>query len=208
LRVHERLNGWLVKLDPSLNLARSFGSDFDPCLAAMDGVQRVISVNGYSKTIAPSLRAGYVACNAKLVQDILRTKMVTGLTTSEISERIVLEVLADPNHRRSVERIRTRMTAAREAYRVVLEAAGLSLLAAPDGGMFLSAGWPVAPTETCNARVIAEDALKDGLALAPGDFFHVSPPESIWFRFNVAHEDSDRLQAFLSAVPARYAWSR
>jgi DNA-binding transcriptional MocR family regulator len=190
------------------DICRSFGSDFDPCLAAMDGVQRVISVNGYSKTIAPSLRAGYVACNAKLVQDILRTKMVTGLTTSEVSERIVLEVLADPNHRRSVERIRTRMTAAREAYRVVLEAAGLSLLAVPDGGMFLSAGWQVTPTETCNARVIAEDALKEGLALAPGDFFHVSPPESIWFRFNVAHEDSDRLRAFLGAVPSRYAWGR
>ncbi|MDO9383528.1 MAG: PLP-dependent aminotransferase family protein [Hyphomicrobiaceae bacterium] len=189
------------------DICRSFGSDFDPCLAAMDGLSRVISVNGYSKTIAPSLRAGYVACNAKLVQDILRTKMVTGLTTSEVSERIVLEVLADPSHRRSVERIRTRMTAAREAYRVVLEAAGLTLLAAADGGMFLSAGWAVAPTDTCNARLIAEDALKDGLALAPGDFFHVSPPESIWFRFNVAHEDPDRLRAFLSEVPARYGWS-
>lgn len=189
------------------DICRSFGNDFDPCLAALDGMQRVISVNGYSKTIAPSLRAGYVACSAKLVQDILRTKMVTGLTTSEISERIVLEVLADPNHRRSVERIRTRMTAAREAYQVVLEAAGLSVLAAPDGGMFLSAGWQVPPSETCNARLIAEDALKDGLVLAPGDFFHVSPPESIWFRFNVAHEDSERLRTFLSAVPRRYGWT-
>lgn len=189
------------------DICRSFGSDFDPCLAAMDGLSRVISVNGYSKTIAPSLRAGYVACSPALVQDLLRTKMVTGLTTSEVSERIVLEVLADPNHRRSVDRIRTRMTQAREAYRLVLQDAGLTLLAEPDGGMFLSAGWPVPPTADCNAREIAEAALREGLALAPGDFFHVSPPASIWFRFNVAHETPERLKAFLASVPGRYGWN-
>lgn len=188
------------------DIARRFGTDYDPWLAAMDGLSRVVSINGYSKTIAPSLRSGYIACNAELVPTILRTKMVTGLTTSEIGERIVLEVLSDPNHRRSVERIGSRMTQAREASRLVLEGAGLTLLANPDGGMFLSAGWPVSPTKTCNARQIAEDALKDGLVLAPGDFFCVAPPASIWFRFNVAHQDTDRLQAFLREVPKRYGW--
>ncbi|MBY0558545.1 PLP-dependent aminotransferase family protein [Hyphomicrobium sp.] len=202
LALAERFHFLIIEDD----ICRRFGTDFDPCLAAMDGLSRVISVNGYSKTIAPSLRSGYVACNRNMVEDILRTKMVTGLTTSEVSERIVLEVLSDPNHRRSVERISTRMTQAREAYRSVLEEAGLCLLAVPDGGMFLSAGWPVAPTKTCDARHIAEDALKEGLILAPGNFFHVSPPDRIWFRFNVAHQDTERLQTFLRRVPQRYGW--
>jgi DNA-binding transcriptional MocR family regulator len=202
LALAERFDFLIVEDD----ICRSFGTDFDPCLAAMDGLSRVISVNGYSKTIAPSLRAGYVACGTRFVEELLRTKMVTGLTTSEVSERIVLEVLSDPSHRRSVDRIRARMTAARETTRAVLEDAGLKLLAVPDGGMFLSAGWQVEPDETVNARQIAQDALKEGLVLAPGDFFHVSPPESIWFRFNVAHDDSARLGAFLRAVPQRYGW--
>ncbi len=69
--------------------------------------------------------------------------------------------------------------------------------------MFISAGWPVKPSATCNARSIAEEALRVGLAMAPGDFFLVSPPDSIWFRFNVAHAEPDRLRLFLAAVPAR-----
>lgn len=202
LALAEKFDFLLIEDD----ICRSFGNEFDPCLASMDGLSRVISVNGYSKTIAPSLRAGYVACSPGLVEDILRTKMVTGLTTSEVSERIVFEVLSDPAHRRSVDHIRSRMAIAREACRGMLEAAGLSLLTVPDGGMFLSAGWPVSPDDTRNARIIAEEALKQGLALAPGDFFHVSAPDSIWFRFNVAHEDSDRLTAFLSAVPRQFGW--
>lgn len=200
LALAEKFDFLLIEDD----ICRTFGNDFDPCLAALDGLQRVISVNGYSKTIAPSLRSGYIACGADRVQDLLRTKMVTGLTTSEVNERVVFEALSDPSVRRHVDRIRTRLTAARGACHDMLTAAGLTLLAEADGGMFLSAGWPVQPSETCNARRIAEDALRDGLALAPGDFFHVAPPDSIWFRFNVAHDDPDRLQSFLSAVPARY----
>ncbi|MFD0987780.1 aminotransferase-like domain-containing protein [Methyloligella solikamskensis] len=188
------------------DIARKFGTEYDPWLAAMDGLSRVISVNGYSKTIAPSLRSGYLACNETLANEILQTKMLTGLTTSEITERIVLEVLSDPDHRRSVDQISTRLTQAREAYKLVLENAGLKLLTEPDGGMFLTAGWQVTPTETCNARRIAEDALREDTVLAPGDFFCVSPPESIWFRFNVAHQDTEPLQAFLREVPKRYGF--
>jgi DNA-binding transcriptional MocR family regulator len=188
------------------DIFRSFGSDSDPCLAAMDGLSRVISVNGFSKTIAPSLRVGYVACNRKLAEDIIRTKMVAGLTSSEISERVVLEVLSDPEHRRSLGHIRTRLTSGRERYRAALETAGLTLLANPDGGMFISAGWPVEPSETCNARIIAEEALKDGIVLAPGNFFCVPSADNIWFRFNVGYDDVSRLQAFLRKVPQLYDW--
>ncbi|MEG6508364.1 PLP-dependent aminotransferase family protein [Methyloligella sp. 2.7D] len=199
----ERFDFLIVEDD----IARRFGTDYDPWLAAMDGLSRVISVNGYSKTIAPSLRAGYVACNEQLAKEILTTKMLTGLTTSEITERIVLEAISDPNHRRTVEQIATRMTQARESCSRALEEAGLRLLTVPDGGMFVCAGWPVAPTKACNARTIAEDALKQDIALAPGDFFCIKPPETIWFRFNVAHQDTERLHDFLRAVPTRCGWS-
>jgi DNA-binding transcriptional MocR family regulator len=72
--------------------------------------------------------------------------------------------------------------------------------------MFVSAGYPVRPREGANARLVANAALKERIALAPGDFFEVGQPESIWFRFNVAYSEDARLHAFLREVPARFGF--
>jgi DNA-binding transcriptional MocR family regulator len=71
--------------------------------------------------------------------------------------------------------------------------------------MFVSAGWRRAPSAAVNARVIADAALQARIALAPGDYFEIGEPESIWFRFNVAYSDDPRLHAFLREAPGRFA---
>jgi DNA-binding transcriptional MocR family regulator len=178
----------------------------EPSLAAMDGLQkRVLNLGSFSKAVSPSLRVGYVAAPPALVERLVRTKMTTGLTTSEVNERIVHEVVSQPGHRRYLERLRSRLAAARERFLATLETLGLEPLAVPDGGMFVSAGWPTRPTDAVNGRVIADAALKARIALAPGEFFEVGRPESIWFRFNVAYADDPRLHAFLREVPTRFA---
>jgi DNA-binding transcriptional MocR family regulator len=186
---------------------RDLCSAGDASLAALDGLRRVLRIGSFSKAVSPSLRVGYVACPPALVQPLLRRKMVSGLTTSEVNERCVDEVLANPRHRRYLEGLRQRLTAARERVLAALSDLGLTPLATPAGGMFVSAGWPVRPTETANARVIAEAALRARLALAPGDFFEVQRPATIWFRFNVAYADDPRLHQFLREVPARFGFA-
>ncbi len=129
--------------------------------------------------IAPSLRVCYIACNANMIDDFLRTKMVTGLTTSEVSERIVLEALVDASHRRVVRHISAKLLSAQDTYRTAFEDAALVILANPCGGMFVSAGWNVAPSAKCNGRIIAEEALKHDLMIAPNEYFCVPKPDSI-----------------------------
>jgi DNA-binding transcriptional MocR family regulator len=186
---------------------RDLGSDADPCLAALDGLNRVLSLKGFSKTISPSLRSGYVACNARVADEITRTKMATGMTTSEIGERILLEMISAPGYRRSLDRLRIGLESAAEVLRTALEAAGLTLLAQPKGGMFMSAGWRVPSDQGCTAQLIAEESVKHGLVLAPGDAFCLSNPDSIWFRFNVTYNDTPRLQEFLARMPQVFGWS-
>jgi DNA-binding transcriptional MocR family regulator len=71
-------------------------------------------------------------------------------------------------------------------------------IARPRGGMFVSAGWAAAPTPGHNGRVIADLALRSGILLAPSEFFMLRPPESVWFRFNVAYAaETPALLAFL-----------
>lgn len=200
LAAAERYDFTIVEDD----IFRDFCAEGDASLAALDGLRRVLKIGSFSKSVSPSLRVGYVACPPELVQPLVRMKMLCGLTTSEVNERCVHEVLASGGHRRYLERLRNRLTGAREQALGSLESLGLAPLATPTGGMFVSAGFRARPTERVNARVIADAALKERIALAPGDYFEVGLPETIWFRFNVAYSDDPRLHAFLRDVPARF----
>src|SRR5690606_29000363 len=56
LQVAEHHGMWVVEDD----ISRPLASGVAPVLAALDGGNRVIHVGGYSKTISPSMRVGYV----------------------------------------------------------------------------------------------------------------------------------------------------
>src|SRR3546814_4385992 len=63
-------------------------------LVAMAGTGRVVYVSGFSKSIMPSMRVGYVVANDALLKEFAKTKMSMGLTTPEMMERLVYQVLS------------------------------------------------------------------------------------------------------------------
>lgn len=127
--------------------------------------------------------------------------MTTGLTTSELNERCVMEVLADPGLRRYIDRLRMRLANEREHFLAVLADVGMTALATPRGGLFVCAGWQVEPSDDFSAESISTAAHSAGIALARGDFFSLKPlRDFVWFRFNVAYCGAPQLHAFLRDV--------
>ena len=204
LAAAEQHDFWVVEDD----IFRDLGNASDPSLASMDGLNRVLCVGSFSKIIAPSVRVGFVACPQDVVREVLRTKMVTGLTSSELNERAVFEIVADSSHRRHVERLRNRLASARDAFLDALPGYGMRPIASAQGGLFVSAGWDLAPSEQLDAKRIADVALQWGITLAPGSYFVNSEARSIWFRFNVAYCDDPRLRDFLRDAPKRFGMIR
>ena len=204
LAAAERHDLWVIEDD----IFRDLDEPHSPSLAGLDGLHRVIPTGGFSKTIAPAIRVGYIVSPPQVVEALTRVKMACGLTTSEINERAAARVLADPAHRRYQERIRHRLTSARERVVEALDDIGLAPLALPDSGMYLSAGWQGPATDTANARLVAQAAFQEGIALAPGDFFLLEQPHTTWFRFNVAHAEDPRLMAFLKRAVDQFGLGR
>ena len=66
-------------------------------LAGMDQLSRVIYIGSFSKTIAPALRVGFVAAHQELIDELVPLKLVSGLTTSELTEELALTVLLCPS---------------------------------------------------------------------------------------------------------------
>jgi len=195
LGLAEQFDFWLVEDD----IYRELAAPGEASLAAMDGLRRVIRVGSFSKTLSPVLRVGSLCASRSLVPELLRVKMLAGLTTSEINERAVLDAIGTRGYRRMVGRLVTRLDAARDEAFEALGEVGLRPLARPRGGMFVSTGWDEAPTQGRSARSIADAALKAGILLAPAEFFTQRAPERIWFRFNVAYAADPALLAFLRA---------
>jgi DNA-binding transcriptional MocR family regulator len=149
-------------------------------LAALDGLQRVIHLGGYSKMLAAGLRVGYLAASAELLRPLANLKALTSLTTPEMGERVVHRVLAEGQYRRHVERVRGRVNQARQRCLDELAALGVTTDSTPNAGMFV---WGNCG---CDTEALARDAAAHGLLLAPGTLFSPTQMPSTHIRFSVA----------------------
>lgn len=193
LRLAEQHDFLIVEDD----IFREFAEPQDASLAAMDGLCRVIRVDSTSKTLSPFLRVGSIYADDARITAIAGVKMKTGLTSSELDERVALEVLTSTEYRRCVSRLHHRLESAQASAPRQLKELGLAAMTAPSAGMFICASM-VDPA--LSAPAIARRAKTAGLLLWPGELFTAGKPANAWFRFNVAYLGHPKLANFFSRL--------
>jgi DNA-binding transcriptional MocR family regulator len=173
-----------------------------PRLATLDQLNRVIYVRSFSKTLSGSLRVGFVACPQDTANQLADIKMLTSITTSQFTERLVYLMLVDGHYRKYLSRLHERLGAARLDVVRAFERIGLELFVEPADGMFVWARLP----HIDDSLALAETARHEGLILAPGTVFRPHLERSPWMRFNVAVcEDpcvQDQLERLASSTAA------
>lgn len=162
-------------------------------LATLDQLDRVIYISSFSKTVSASLRVGYLACKRDIAEQLVDLKLLTGLTTAEIGERLIYQLLTDGYYRKHIDKLRGKLLNAREHAVANLERLGLQLYVEPAGGMFL---W-VNMGEQTNVVEMASIAAAKGIMLAPGNLFRPHQEPSTWMRFNVAACNDPAIFEFL-----------
>jgi DNA-binding transcriptional MocR family regulator len=192
LQLAERHDFHIIEDDVSRELLPGLG----PMLAAMADTGRVIQVSGFSKSILPSMRVGYVVADAALTRAFAGTKMALGLTTPEMMERTVHQVLRQGRHRMHLQRVRERLRQAHDELCELMDEHGLDIYTRPGAGLFLWARLPGAWRDR-GALHLAEQALLDGIWLAPGSYFDPEQEDTGWLRFNVAYSTHPALWKFM-----------
>lgn len=172
-------------------------------LASLDQLKRVILVGSFSKTLAANLRVGYIACSHEIANALTDQKMLAGMTTPELNERVLYKVLTEGHYRRHVERLRGRLDGVRDKTARMLERVGMRLFTMPSAGMFLWAD------TGADSDALAAAAHEEGFLLTPGSLFSPQQSPSTWTRFNVANCGDPALGPFLAryldSVPRRPA---
>jgi DNA-binding transcriptional MocR family regulator len=149
-------------------------------IATMDGLNRVIYLGGFSKTLAANLRVGFIAASHEHARHLADRKILSTMTSSELGERVVHKILTEGHYRKHTDRLRTRIAAAREKLAPRLEKIGLRLHASSPAGMFM---WADAG---CDTNLLTERAMEHDCLLAPGSLFSPSQLPSTHLRLNVA----------------------
>lgn len=165
-------------------------------LACLDQLNRVIYLTSFSKSISPRLRVGFIAAHQDAIEDITQIKMTTGLTSSEITERLTYEILTEGRHRKHIKSLRERLAKAQDDTCRRLEQAGLELFTEPKAGLFV---WARSKNIDDSAS-ICYDGIESNILLSPGHLFLTQGERSPWLRFNAAFCDNPVLYAFLESI--------
>ncbi|WP_020180384.1 PLP-dependent aminotransferase family protein [Methylopila sp. M107] len=166
-----------------------FGDPSTPRLAAFDGLNRVVQIGSFSKTLSASVRCGYIAALAAWIDALTDLKIATSFGSGRLAGELLLAVLKDGGYRRHMETLRARLSKAMAETAKRLDALGVTPWIEPRAGMFL---WCRLP-EGIDAADVARRALSHDVVLAPGNAFSLSGTAGGFMRFNVAQCEDPRV---------------
>jgi DNA-binding transcriptional MocR family regulator len=172
-------------------------ADFEPLpvprLAAFDGLDRVIHVGSFTKTLSASIRCGFIAARGDWIEGLRDLKLATSFGGGRLGAELVFSVLRDGSYRKHIEGLRLKLSRAMATTISRLKDVGIQPWIEPEAGMFV---WCRLP-EGMDAADLARQALVEDIVLAPGNAFSLSQSARNYLRFNVAQCHDERLFGFL-----------
>lgn len=191
LKIAEQYNFMIVEDDIYCDMHPGATVQAATRIAALDQLNRVIYLGGFSKTLAANLRVGFIATSHEIARDLADRKTLTALTTTEITERVVYKVLSEGHYRKHSDRLRSKLDAVRDKTVRQMERIGARINFNTPAGMFI---W----TDLgCDTNLLTEKAMAEGYLLAPGSLFSPSQLPSTNMRFNIAAMGDPDLMRFL-----------
>jgi len=176
-----------------------FEHTFAPRLAAFDGLERVIHIGSFSKTLSASARCGFIAARPDWIEGLIDLKIATSFGGGRLAAELVLNVLRDGSYRKHMEGLRLRLSRAMGEVNTRLKSLGIEPWLEPQAGMFL---WSQLP-DGIDAADVAREALAENIVLAPGNAFSLSQSATGFLRFNVSQSQDGRVFEVLRKAIAR-----
>ncbi|MCI2260924.1 PLP-dependent aminotransferase family protein [Xanthomonas indica] len=169
-------------------------------LAALDHLERVIHIGSFSKTMAPGLRAGFLAAGSQRMERLLLMRSVGSIHSSLLTDQLVHHLLTEGGYEQHCERLQKKLAVSGDALLAKIRARGWQAMEA-GAGMYL---W-VSFGEGVDALAVTDILRADGMMLAHESTFS-SHGVHRHVRLNVARTDDamlDRIAAAVTAVVGR-----
>ncbi|TCM66416.1 DNA-binding transcriptional MocR family regulator [Acinetobacter calcoaceticus] len=170
-----------------------------PKYAALAGLNQVVQLGSFSKTLSAAVRCGYIIANPNRVDALIDLKIATQFSNAQLNAEIVYQALTDSAYRKHVEWIKNHAVAAMNQTIQRLAALNIKPWIIPKGGIFL---WCELPLQL-DAAAISKICLQHGVLLAPGSSFSQSQQARHFLRFNVAQCNDKKIYDVLALAIQR-----
>lgn len=168
-----------------------------PRLVAMDGLDRVIRVGSFSKTLSASVRCGYIVARADWIEALVDLQVATNFGgPSPVASELIYSVLSSGSYRKHMEGLHSRLATLRSDTAARLSDLGIIPWLMPRGGFYL---WCTLP-EGVDSADLARAALTEKMVLAPGNVFSVPQSMASLMRFNVSQMQDPQVFETLGRV--------
>ncbi|WP_421748635.1 PLP-dependent aminotransferase family protein [Cognatishimia sp.] len=160
-----------------------FEPELSPRLASLDGLNRVLTIGSFSKTLSASLRCGYIAARPDWIDSLTELQVAISFGgPSPMVTELLHSALTEGSYRKHMEALRVKLDRARNRVTDELEEMDIKPFVKPKGGFYL---WCELP-DGQDAAMIARKALKQDVVLAPGNVFSPTQSKNSFLRFNVS----------------------
>jgi DNA-binding transcriptional MocR family regulator len=173
-----------------------FESESTPRLAAFDGLDRVIRVGSFSKSVSSSIRCGHIIAKPEWIAGLSDLRIATGMSGSSLAANLLHQTLVDRGFQRHLDQVRVRLQEQMDRTIKRLKAIGVIPWIEPTAGLFL---WGRLP-DAVDAADVARRALADDVLFAPGNLFSVSQSASGFMRFNVSRMGDPKIFRVLESA--------
>jgi DNA-binding transcriptional MocR family regulator len=159
-------------------------------LAVLDGLDRVIRIGSFSKTLSASLRCGYVMARADWIEALVDLQLATNFGgPSPLATALLHMMLSEGGYRKHLEQLRRTLHRERQDVAARLDSLGVKPWLMPRGGFYL---WCRLP-DGKSAEAVARAALAEEVVLAPGNVFSATQSLPDFMRFNVSQMADARI---------------
>ncbi|MBM6588441.1 PLP-dependent aminotransferase family protein [Brevibacterium sp. RIT 803] len=162
-----------------------------PALKALPHSDHVIYLGSFSKFLAPGLRLGYIVAEPELIERMRTHRRYSIRHVPGHTQRAMALLIDSGQFHRTISRRRTQLRKKWETLTSALEEHLPWAVPFPAGGVSV---WIQAPPQL-NCRELAEECLRRGVVIEPGDPFFLSPEDNLnFFRLGFAAIDLDSIE--------------
>ncbi|TNF38221.1 MAG: PLP-dependent aminotransferase family protein [Bacteroidetes bacterium] len=185
IRIAERHDLIIVEDSPYRDVR--FAGSPEPLMSSLDTHGRVLTLNTFSKILAPGFRLAWVTGHREIIDKMVTAKQAADLCTppfvQKITARYIEQGLLDINLRKTIELYRRRRDYMLKCFREQMPE-GVKWTE-PDGGLFLFVTLPPA----MDAARLLEKAIRKNVAFVCGSVFYCNNEGHNTMRINFSFAD-------------------
>ncbi|WP_206956422.1 aminotransferase-like domain-containing protein [Trinickia acidisoli] len=174
-----------------------------PVRAFDDAHGNVLLCGGFSKSLCPGLRLGWIAAG-RFTERVKALKYTTSMATAELQQAAVAEILATGGYALHLRRLKAALQEQQHALRdAVLRCfPDGTEVTDPVGGFVLWAKLPRIDGQARSTRVLFEQARAEGISFTPGHLFGEAATFDDCLRLNAGNRWTSELEAAVRRLGA------